>query len=242
MQLDRFQHFKTTRWTLVEGLCSDDEAARADCCDRLVRAYWPPVYTWLRSRGKSPDAAGEETQAFFCEVVLTRGLFERADPERGRLRTLLLTSLKRFLIDRHRSEVSRGNHNKVSLDSTDREEQFLRSEGSTEADDIFERRWALAVFEEANRRCREHFTNHGKATHWHAFEARVIAPAVAGTTPPQADGLAEELGFRSGVALAAAMQTVKKRFLAILQEVAGETALDDEAATDEYERVVAVLS
>ena len=242
MQLDRLSAFKTTRWTLVEGLGSDDAAAREACFDHLVRAYWPPVYTWLRSHGKSPELAAELTQGFFCDVVLTRRLFERADRDRGKLRTLLLSSLKRYLIDGHRSAVSRGDHTKVSLDSTEREEVFLRGEVSREADDIFERRWALAVFDEAIRRCRDHFAGNGKAAHWRAFEARVIAPAVSGASAPSTEVLAEELGFRNGAALAAANQTVRKRFLAILEEVSGETALDDASATEEYERVVAALT
>ena len=70
----------------------------------------------------------------------------------------------------------------------------------------------------------------------------MIAPAVSGASAPSTEVLAEELGFRNGAALAAANQTVRKRFLAILEEVSGETALDDASATEEYERVVAALT
>jgi len=46
--------------------------------------------------------AEELTQSFFAEVVLKRELFERAEAERGRLRSLILRSLSNFLADQIR--------------------------------------------------------------------------------------------------------------------------------------------
>ncbi len=220
--------FETTQWRLVDELRGPDPACRARALEALVGRYWPPVYATLRRMGRRPDEAAEITQGFFADVVLGRGLFEQARGERGRLRTLLLTSLTRYQIDRQRRAAARGAGRVFSLEGAElaREERIVAAADGLAPEVAFERRWALAHLEEALRRCESHFLSHGRAGHWALFEARVLRPSISATTPPPLAQLAVEHGFRTGADAAAAVQVVKKRLMAVLREVIAEAVAD----------------
>ena len=90
--------FPTTRWTLV--LAAGDpgrKEARSALVD-LCENYWYPLYAYFRRRGYSADQAQDLTQGFFVCVLEGRYL-DRADPEKGRFRSFILTSLKFFVAD-----------------------------------------------------------------------------------------------------------------------------------------------
>ena len=55
----------------------------------LCRAYWYPLYAFVRNRGYTPTDAEDLTQGFFARLIETRG-FASAEPDRGRFRSYLL--------------------------------------------------------------------------------------------------------------------------------------------------------
>ena len=65
--------FQSTHWTLVllAARSQSEEAARAALAD-LCQTYWPPLYTFLRRRGRSPGEAQDLTQAFFAHLIATK--------------------------------------------------------------------------------------------------------------------------------------------------------------------------
>lgn len=233
--------FDTTRWTLLGALRSDDTARSAAAREILMRRYWPPVYAALRRSGRSRDAAEELTQAFFAEVVVGRSLFERADAERGRLRTLLLTALRRFVVDQHRREVTRGHGRLAPLEALDSEDAMLPTNDTETLEQAFDRRWALVVVEEALQRCERHFISKDRAGHWRLFEARVVRPALANVAPEPLATAAARCGFGSPADGAAAVQVVKTRLQAIIREVAAETTQTPEDGEAEFAMAVAAL-
>ena len=231
--------FQTTCWTLVGEM-----GAGGDRCERaageLMRRYWPAVYAYLRGSGKRREEAEEATQAFFAEVVLGRGLLERADPDVGRLRTLILTALKRHLIDQHRRASARGAGRVASIEAIEHEECDW---GAYSGDGVeaFERRWAVAQLEEAMRRCESHYLGIGKDGHWRVFEDRVYRPAVGGSSPTPLAELAPSCGFGAPADAAAAVQVVKKRALALLREVVAESVRDPGEMEREYRDTLTLL-
>lgn len=245
MGLLRFEEsnaaFGTTRATLLDELRAGDADARRRALDRLVRLYWPPVYAFLRRSGRGRDESAELTQAFFADVALRRDLFGRAAPERGRMRTLIIGALKRYLIDVNRRHRARGGP-ALAIADLEREERVVPEVNAVPPDEAFDRRWALGVLEEAMGRSREHFHAAGKARHWSAFEARVLVPSISGVAPPPLAELCGPLGFRTPADAAAAVQVVKKRAAALLREVAGESACRPEDQDEEHRLVVAMLS
>jgi len=85
-------HFQTTRWNLV--LTSEDPKS----LDALIRAYWKPLYFFVRQHGHNNETAKDIVQSFLTGF-LERGLFAHAAPERGRFRTYLLACLENFVKD-----------------------------------------------------------------------------------------------------------------------------------------------
>ncbi len=99
------QAFLTKHWSRVilarEGEEKQAEAALAQLC----RDYWYPLYAYARRRGRSPQDAQDATQAFFLHIV-EGGMLKRADAERGRFRTFLLSGMQKFLAKEHRRETA----------------------------------------------------------------------------------------------------------------------------------------
>ena len=99
--------FATTRWSVV--LASTDAATgdeQSEALAELCRTYWRPVFAFICRRGHNVTDAQDLTQGFFLKI-LEGSLLQRADPQRGRFRTLLLHALKNFLIDGHVRETAK---------------------------------------------------------------------------------------------------------------------------------------
>jgi RNA polymerase sigma-70 factor (ECF subfamily) len=86
--------FHPTQWTLVLNARGDGAQAKAALSD-LCAAYYAPVVAFLRSEGRSEDAAREMAHSFF-EKILIEGVGS-PEPPRGRFRSYLLGALKHFL-------------------------------------------------------------------------------------------------------------------------------------------------
>ena len=153
------RHFATTRWSLIRnglgiGVHSDD-----DNLSQLCGIYWRPVFAFICRRGYSPSDAEDLTQDFFL-LLLESNLLQSADPTRGRFRSLLITSLKNFLIDdqdRRRALKRGGDLQFVSWERWTSETPCYESmphkgRETTCADAFFDLSWAHAVAEEALRR------------------------------------------------------------------------------------------
>ena len=92
------REFTATQWSLV-GIAQSDEASRTrsrKALESLCRAYWYPLYAFVRNRGYSTADAQDLTQAFLTRFIATGG-FASADRGRGRFRSYLLGALKHFL-------------------------------------------------------------------------------------------------------------------------------------------------
>ncbi len=233
--------FRTTQWDLIDRVRRDDQADRQRALDTLVRIYWPPIYSSLRVQGQSRDRAEEITQGFFVEVAIGRVLLEKAERGRGRLRDLMLTALRHYVIDGVRREHARGRGVTVVLGDLDREESLLTEARAASSDEAFDKRWALALAEEALARCEAHWKTKGKARNWEVFFARRIAPLQHGGEAPALSVLAQQHGFASPADAAAAVQTVGQRLEAILCELCAEFEWADGESTSPLNTLAAVL-
>ncbi len=232
--------FEETSYTLIGALQNEDQAEHAAA--EITRLYWPPVYAYLRHTGKDRDQSAEITQAFFYDKILRLKLFERADPSEGRVRNLILTSLKNYLIDRHRKELVRGKDRLIPLESIVAEDHAVdASIMNQDPLQAFDQRWATAQLEESMRRCESHFRSSGRDRHWDAFADRVYHPAIHGTTPTPLKVLAPALGFPAAADAAAAVQLVKKRAVSFLREVISESTTHPADAQNEYDTILGFL-
>src|SRR5215472_3422133 len=58
--------FTTTHWSVVLRAGETNSPGAAQALDQLCRAYWYPLYAFVRRKGHSPHDAQDLTQAFFA--------------------------------------------------------------------------------------------------------------------------------------------------------------------------------
>lgn len=157
--------FATTHWSVVLAAGDPASPRSAAALETLCRAYWYPLYAYVRRSGHSPQDAEDLTQQFFCRL-LEKNSLGRATRERGRFRSFLLTSLKNFLANEyHRgARLKRGGgQGMLSLDSTAAEDRYLADPMDTATPEVlYEQRWALTSLENALARLREEYAASGR--------------------------------------------------------------------------------
>ena len=162
-------NFCTTHWSVVLAARSsgagDDRAAEARAAlEELLRVYWPPIYAFLRRKGYAADDAGQLTQEFFTRLLERRDI-DRADPERGRFRSWLLTALKNFLANewKRKTAAKRDERKLVWLDALEAEQRYqLEPQTRSDPEREYQRDWAVAVLERAFRRLRAECDERGR--------------------------------------------------------------------------------
>lgn len=157
--------FVTTHWSLVLKAGREDDAAAFEALEHLCKQYWPPLYAFVRRSGKNPEDAKDLTQSFFARLLADRRI-GLADPARGKFRTFLLASLRRFMINEWRAAHCAkrgGQHHHISLD-LDPEERFFSHEPHTNdtPERLFERRWAMRILEQALEQLQADYVRSGQ--------------------------------------------------------------------------------
>ena len=90
--------FETTHWSVVTLAGKSQSQQSAAALETLCRAYWPPLYAFVRRQGFSEADAEDLTQSFFVHI-LEHGALNKVDQGKGLFRTFLLSSLVNFLSD-----------------------------------------------------------------------------------------------------------------------------------------------
>jgi len=111
--------FATTHWSVVLSAGRNGTTRARDALAGLCETYWPALHAYVRRRGFSPHDAEDLTQEFFARL-LEHNWVARADPQKGRFRSFLLTALNRFLADqwdKARAQKRGGGRRPLALDS-----------------------------------------------------------------------------------------------------------------------------
>src|SRR5271154_605131 len=149
--------FPLTRWSVIDAARSSDQAERVRAMDTLCAAYWKPVYKYVRLRWNRPtDGAQDLTQGFFIQVI-ERGLHEKFDPAKSRLRTYLRVCVDSFVMNEEKAanRLKRGgNLSHVALDFAGAEEELggavmdpAKIPSPESLEDFFEKEWIRGLFE-----------------------------------------------------------------------------------------------
>jgi RNA polymerase sigma factor (sigma-70 family) len=230
--------FPTTRWTLVVAAADSDRKEARSALVWLCENYWYPLYAYLRRRGYPRDQAQDLTQEFFIRVLEGRYL-DRADPEKGRFRSFLLTSLKFFVADeadRDRAH-KRGGGMVVPLEYSSAEERYQREPAHDETPDrVFERSWALSVLDRVVERLRNEFVQHGRSEHFERLKVFLLGQS---DTPYAA--LAREMKTSEG-ALKVAIHRLRKRYRELFRQEIADTMADPAEVESELRFLAAALT
>src|SRR5262245_11502274 len=89
--------FRTTHWSVVLAAREEGSGGAPRALELLCRAYWYPLYAFVRRRGVPVVDAQDLTQEFFARL-LQRDFLRNVAREKGKFRTFLLSSLNNFLV------------------------------------------------------------------------------------------------------------------------------------------------
>jgi RNA polymerase sigma-70 factor (ECF subfamily) len=84
--------FPETHRSVVLAVRSADPEERGRAFDAVVRAYWRPVFGYLRRKWRADDARAEDLAQGFFTLALEKDWLARFDPAKGRFRTFLLSA------------------------------------------------------------------------------------------------------------------------------------------------------
>jgi len=213
--------FPSTHWSTVLAAGQSSSPQSREALERLCRAYWYPLYAFVRRHGHAPEDAQDLTQAFF-ERLLEKHLLTDVAPERGRFRTFLLAALTHFLAnewDRVRAAKRGGGFEHVSLDAAVLEERYRLSGAVEETpENHFDRLWAEAVMDRAFGLLEDECRAAGKAAQFEALAGFL--------SRPPADGEYAAAGDRLGLkrqTVAVTVFRLRERYIELVRAEVAQT-------------------
>ena len=230
--------FTTTHWSVVLEAQGETPAAQR-ALEILCRTYWRPLYGFVRRHGLGREEAQDLVQEFFARLLEHRNL-DTVRREKGRLRSYLLVSVKRFLAtERHRaSGVKRyesGPH--ILLDELlESEVADLELTETWSADRLYERHWALAVLEQVLGRLESEYRAAGNAVLFDRLKEFLVGERGLRT---QAE-IATELGMTEN-AVKQAFHRFRQRYRLLLREEIAHTVAQAGDVEGELRHLVSVL-
>jgi RNA polymerase sigma-70 factor (ECF subfamily) len=230
--------FTTTHWSIVLEAQGETPAAQR-ALEILCRTYWRPLYGFVRRHGLGREEAQDLVQEFFACLLEHRNL-DAVRREKGRLRSYLLVSLKRFLAtEQHRaSGVKRyetGPH--IPLDELlESDVADLELAETWTADLLYERHWALAVLEQVLGRLESEYRAAGNAVLFDRLKEFLVGERGLRT---QAE-IATELGMTEN-AVKQAFHRFRQRYRVLLREEIAHTVAQPGDVEDELRHLVSVL-
>src|SRR5207237_8128676 len=224
------RQFATTRWSLILSAAnsqSEEQKAR-DALEELCRIYWRPVFVFVCRRGYSMQDAQDLTQDFFVKILEPTWL-QHADVNRGRFRSLLLTSLQNFLVKAAEKTHTRKRGGGVEFVSWDDWMAEAPSQLSISAhalnslppERLFDLRWAVTVVEHALRRLREECERKGRRRLFYALSCHLTEERdeVSYANLSAALGIAES-------AVKKQLHAMRQRYRSLLRDEVAHTVAD----------------
>lgn len=236
------QAFLTTHWTLIEEIKSGEDKDRA-LISLLLERYWKPIYCYLRRKGYGNEDAKDLTQGFLHEVVLNRGLVQKAEQSRGRFRSLLLVALNRYLINVKEARTARTRippDKLVSLEVVEPPELSAVMTASN-PDDVYQYVWLSALLDQVLSAVQASCEQDGLHAHWQAFHERVVQPILQGSASPSLADVARKHGIEDEKTASNMVITVKRRFQAALKEYVRTTVASDSYVQEELTEIMRFL-
>ena len=216
-----------------------ESPAAREALEKLCRTYWRPIYGFVRRKGVGPEEAKDLTQGFFA-LLLERRDLNTVRQEKGRLRSYLLTSLKHFLTnERNRAmAIKRGEGQRlISLeDLHERERVGFDALETMAADQIYERRWALSVLDQALARLGDEYRAAGTSPLFDQLQKSLTDEP----DRPLPANIAHQFGMTES-AVRQASYRLRQRYRQVLREEIAHTVMVPGDVDDELRHLIAVL-
>ena len=231
--------FPTTHWSVV--LAARDTASKPaqEALETLCRAYWYPLYAYVRRTGLSNEDAEDLTQAFFAHLLKYDFLGYLA-PEKGRFRSFLLASLKQFRASQWRREhaLKRGGQQPAwSLDQQDAESRYLvEAVDGADPETLYERRWALTLLNRVLERLGAEAAAAGKQVLFARLEPFLTDDDEA----PTYAQIAQTFGTTEG-AIKMTVHRMRERLRVLFREEIAHTVGSEAEVAEEIRHLMVIL-
>jgi RNA polymerase sigma-70 factor (ECF subfamily) len=232
--------FATTHWSVVQAAAHGDTTRARDALARLCKTYWYPLYAYARHRGCSPPDAQDLTQEFFARL-LAGNWVAKADRERGRFRSFLLSAMKHFMAnewDKAQAQKRGGGQPVVSLDDDSAEHRYRLEPAETATpENLFERGWALTLLEGVLARLEEEYRAEGKQAWMEALRPALTSERGAIDYAE----MAEKLG-QTETAARVAVHRLRHRYRQLIRAEVASTVASPEEVEAEMHHLFQVLT
>jgi len=223
-----------TRWTEWLDPIHQGTPAAATALDQLCRAYWQPIYRYVRWRGHAHHRAEELTQDFISSL-LRRESFVRMDRARGRFRSFLLSALRNFLITEHSAREAQKRIPEQALGPVDDAAHQLPAPDDA-GDAEFDKEWARATLDRALVRLGQDYRSDKKGPLF--ADLKPFLSGNDGRLPRPELAARHQLTAGS---LDVAILRLRGRYREIILEEIQSTVATPEEASEEFRHLVQVV-
>jgi len=232
--------FVTTHWSVVLTAGHNDTPRAQAALANLCQTYWYPLYAYVRRRGHSPEDAQDLTQEFFARL-LEHNWVGRADQQKGRFRSFLLSAMNHFLADewdKARAQKRGGGVPPVPLQFDTAETRYGHEPvDKTTPEQNYERRWALTLLDRVLQRLRSEYEQDGKSELFTALHPCLVGDR---TAQPYAE-LAVKLGVNEGT-VKSAVHRLRQRYRQLLRDEIAQTVANPGEVNEELHHLFAALA
>ncbi len=230
--------FATTHWSLVLAAGERGGAESSRALEKLCRAYWPPLYAYVRRRVRDVHESQDLTQAFF-ERLLEKHYLADADAERGRFRAFLITTFKNFLSkewDKAKAQKRGGGRERFSVDFASQDSSWSEPTGTLTAERLYERQWAITLLNRVMNRLQREMERNGKGQQFHSLQE-----FIGGSGDSSYAVAASDLGLSESAARMAASR-MRGRYRELLRDEIAQTVSSQEDIDSEVQHLFEVFS
>jgi RNA polymerase sigma factor (sigma-70 family) len=225
--------FPVTHWTLALK-ARDRDSAGERALTELCAAYYTPVVAFIRSEGRTEDAARDLAHGFF-ERLLGGGGLRGVDPARGRFRSYLLGAVKHYLRDQRAHAAAKKRGGGVKPEELDEISETATTD--TAAEHAYDRQWALTIVARALDSVSVELHAAGKTSQ---FEA--LKPWITGDDAPLTQSqAAAHLGMSEG-AVKVAIHRLRQRFREEVKAEVSRTIPAGDDVDEELQHLITVLA
>jgi RNA polymerase sigma-70 factor (ECF subfamily) len=232
--------FPQTRWSLVLAATRTDSPESAAAMESLCRAYWYPLYAYVRRCGQSAHDAQDLTQEFFYRLLKKHWL-DSVDRGKGKLRTFLIVALRNFMRNEWRRASSQrrgGGHFQAPLDTEFAESRYAAdTSAKLPADETFEKEWALTLLDLTMNRLRAEFVADDNLDDFETLKSCLMAAHGA----IDYTAIAARLRLTEGAARVA-VHRLRKRFRDVYRDELSQTLAEGEDLEGELRHLAAALA
>jgi hypothetical protein len=235
--------FAVTQWSQINAFAGLDPEQQKAVLAELIAKYWKPVYCYLRRKGFDNEQAKDMTQGFFHEIVMGRHLIEHADSTKGRFRTLMLTTLDRYVISRHRYQTASKRCPPQKVSPMDDDPEVLSiSAREMRPDQAFAYAWACELLQEVLAEVQRQCVHDGKDIHWQLFHLHVVEPLITGRKPSPLAELCRQLGVPTAVKAGNMIVTVRRQFQTAIKNRVRQYVVSEDEVDQEIRDLMEILS